>query len=89
MIDGFTKQQVEALRRLADREIELTEVLQLSGQLLPMNFRLDSGLIEAMKARAATEGITTSELVRRAVADYLAHADQRKLEKQAAELKRS
>ena len=68
----FTTKQIKTLKRLADREIELNEILKLSGQLGAVNFRLDTGLVIAMKNRAEAEGITTSELVRSAIADYLA-----------------
>lgn len=67
---GFTPAEIEALKRLAAREIGRGRGIR-SGEGKMVSGRLDSGLVEALRERADEESCSFTEALNRTIEVYL------------------
>ena len=69
-IDEFTQEEAAVLKRIAG-QVLAAKPRQGLGKKKQCNFRLDEALIEAVKERAAAQGVKMPQIVTWALLDYL------------------
>ena len=68
--DEFTQEEAAVLKRIA-AQVLAAKPRQGAGKKRQCNFRLDEALIEAVKERAAAQGVKMPQIVTWALLDYL------------------
>ena len=67
----FTIEEIQALKALAAREIGQQRGIQMTGELVLFNFRIDPGLRDALKKRAKAEKVSMTEAATQAFFQWL------------------
>ena len=79
-IAGIPSEEIEVLRRLAQRELAMARSVKRAGTRQMASFRLDSGLLGALKKWAKGEGLTDTEAMNRAIEALLGRADAKNIQ---------
>ena len=74
-IAGIPSEEIEILRHIAQRELAIARSVKRAGTRQMASFRLDSGLLGALKKWAKGEGLTDTEAMNRAIEALLGRAD--------------